>query len=503
MPRKPKPADPPESGAVAVIPPDGPIGAPAPEYADCAETFVRECFGFPNAAERAAGKDIYPWQREALAAYDRGEPRIAIRSGHGVGKSTLVAWILWHRILCRFPQKSGVTAPSERQLHDALWAEFEAWGERLTPDLRAKIDKKANSALLKSNPAESFISIKTARSDQPEAIQGLHSEWELFVFDEASGGQDATWEAAQSCLTGPHPTAILTGNPIRRSGFFREAHTTLKDMWWTRHVSRGEVADLDTDPYAQLIERESGGRHTSRYLVRVLGEFPLAEDDTLIAFELVEASLTREVSVPKNAAVTWGVQYPRYGHHRAALAKRQTKVLLEPVKAWALRDPAEIAAKVKAEWDETPEGLRPLVICTDDTPAGGAVTLGLRAVGLPAKSLNVGETPSLRNADHYANLWTELWVKTKEWFAPRDCALPPHYLKSVKGDDLVGELTTQKYDFVSGSGKMKVTPPDAKESSRDLAGAFILTFAGEAAALIRAQDRDATKRVERQLVRSW
>lgn len=466
-------------------------GAPAAEYADCSERFVRECFNFPNESERTAGKDIYQWQSEALAAYDRGEPRIAIRSGHGVGKSTLVAWILWHRILCRFPQKAGVTAPSERQLHDALWAEFRAWGERLNPELRVLVEDRANSAFLKARPSESFISIKTARADQPEAIQGLHSEWELFVFDEASGGQDATWEAAQSCLTGPHPTAILTGNPIRRTGFFCEAHTSLKDMWWTRHVSRGEICNLDTDHYAQLIERESGGRDTSRYLVRVLGDFPLSEDDTLIPFELAEAAHQRDVTVPKNTPVIWGLSYPRYGHNRAALAKRQTKVLLEPVKAWALRDPPTIAAKVKQEWDETPDGLnglRPVVICIDDTAVGGAVTQGLRNLGLPARSVNAAELPSFRNAAHYANLWTELWVKTKEWLSLRDCQIPAHYAKSVKGDDLVGELTTQKYEFVAGLGKMKINPPTPTEDTKDLAGAVVLTFASDAASLVHWRD---------------
>lgn len=472
--------------------------APAAEYADSSARFVRECFGFPNAQERADGKDLYPWQREVLAAYDRGEPRIAIRSGHGVGKSTLAAWLLWHRLLCRFPQKSGVTAPSERQLFDALWAEFKAWGNRLKPELRDLVEIKAHQAYLIDNPSESFISIKTARPDQPEAIQGLHSTWELFIFDEASGGTDKTWEAAQSCLTGPHPTALLTGNPIRRSGFFYDAHTALKDLWWTRHVSRAEIANLDSDSYAKVIERESGGRHTNRYRVRVLGEFPLSEDDALIPFELVEPALTRELTVPKSALVIWGVQVARYGYNRSALAKRQSKILLEPVKWWATRDDAAVAAHIKAEWDDTPHGLRPMVICVNDVAVGGGVTAALRAVGLPAKGINVAELPSLRNTEHYGNLRTELWTKARDWFAARDVRIPESYAKVVKGDDLVGELTRQTYDFASKSGKLQVASP-AEGESFDLAEAFVLTFAGEAAALFRARDQADGKPIERAL----
>src|SRR5439155_22553147 len=137
-------------------------------YQPHAELFVREVFGFPDEHEVRDGKDIYPWQREALAAYDRREPRIAIRSGHGVGKSTFLAWITWHHILTRFPQKTGITAPSEKQLFDALWAEFEAWGHRLPKVIRGLVEIKADAAELVARPAESFISIKTARAEQPE-----------------------------------------------------------------------------------------------------------------------------------------------------------------------------------------------------------------------------------------------------------------------------------------------------------------------------------------------
>jgi len=116
--------------------------------------------------------------------------------GHGVGKTTVLAWLLWHRILCRFPQKTAVTAPSEKQLFDALWAEFETWGKRLPEKSAfgmARRDRSPRHRGREGGPcehiklrSESFISIKTARAEQPGALQGLHSEWELVLVDEAS-----------------------------------------------------------------------------------------------------------------------------------------------------------------------------------------------------------------------------------------------------------------------------------------------------------------------------
>lgn len=457
-------------------------------YADHHELFVREVFGFPNEVERAQGKDIYPWQRETSAAYDRQEPRIAIRSGHGVGKTTEVAWMLWHRILCRFPQKTGVTAPSQNQLFDALWAEFQTWGQRLPTAVRDLVEIKATLAELKAAPSESFISIKTARAEQPGALQGLHSEWELVVVDEASDVPDSVWEAAQSSLTGPHPMAVLTGNPLSRSGFFHRVHTDLQGFWWTRHVPRGEVVpDLAKDSYTQGVIAE-WGENSNAYRIRVEGEFPISEDDVVIPFDLVEPALTREVQVGKSEAVIWGLDCARFGSNRSALAKRQTRVLLEPIRWWAKLDAEQLAARVKLEWDSTPLWLRPLAICVDEIGMGGPIVDRLKGLGLPVRGINVQETPALLSADRFKDLRTELWFKAKEWFASRTVKIPASYAGPSKENPFVKELTGEHFDFQGGKGRARVLPKDEKHSP-DLADAFVLTFAADAVTLARGRDR--------------
>lgn len=455
-------------------------------YADHLELFIRECFDFPNDRERVEGKDIRVWQREACAAYDRQAPRISIRSGHGVGKTTWMVWCAWHRLLCRFPQKTGITAPSEKQLFDALWAEFDAWGKRLPAKLQRLVEIKADAAELIAARSESFITIKTARAEQPEALQGLHSEWELLLVDEPSGVADSVWEAAQSSLTGPHPMAIVGGNPIRASGFFFDSHNRLSGDWWTRHVSRAEIADLETDSYSLQEEHASGGRHTNRYRVRVLGEFPVSEDDVLIPFDLVEPALTRDVTVHRTAPVLWGLDCARFGSNRSALAKRQGLQLLEPVRSWAKLDTMELAARVKHEWDTTPDWLRPVGILVDAIGVGGGVADRLRQLGLPAKDIMVSETPALKNVEKYQDLRTELWHEAKAWFANRNCKLPESYKNTKDGEDLVGELTHEKYDFQPRSGKIKMTPKTQLHSP-DLADAFVLTFAMDAVTLARGR----------------
>ena len=56
--------------------------------------------------------------------------RVAVRSGHGVGKTALESWvILWFLFTRPFP-KIPCTAPTQQQLLDILWPEISKWLKR-------------------------------------------------------------------------------------------------------------------------------------------------------------------------------------------------------------------------------------------------------------------------------------------------------------------------------------------------------------------------------------
>ena len=69
------------------------------------------------------------WQIECLRAI-ANHPRVAVRSGHGVGKTALESWaILWFMFTRPFP-KVPCTAPTQQQLLDILWPEISKWLKR-------------------------------------------------------------------------------------------------------------------------------------------------------------------------------------------------------------------------------------------------------------------------------------------------------------------------------------------------------------------------------------
>src|SRR6185369_886576 len=213
-------------------------------------------------------------------------------------------------------------------------------------------------------------------------------------------------------------------------------------------------------------------------------------------FDLVELSFARDVQVPQATPVVWGVDPARFGSDRSTLAKRQTRQLLEPIKWWEKLDTMELSARIKQAYDTEVAWLRPQVICVDSIGIGAGVVDRLRELGLPVRGINVSETPATVNAEKYSNLRTELWFEGLAWFAGRDVKLPEYYRKperSSDGDDLVGELTTVKYKFRPGTGKLAVESKDEMKKrgmrSPDLADAFLLTFAVDATTLAHGTNK--------------
>jgi phage terminase large subunit len=456
------------------------------------ELFVREALGFPNEQERAEGRDIHPWQLEAMRQYDARFPRISVRSGNGVGKTTLLDWLMWHHLLCQFPQKTAVTAPTEKQLFDALWAEFGSWGNRLPKTIRSLVEIKSDRAELIPRPDDSFISIKTARVEQPEALQGVYSPGKvLLIGDEGSGIPDPVFQAAQGSMAGGNVVMIVTGNPLRDQGFFYDIHQHLADSWWTRCVpvsAENEPRKGAAAAFAKQIA-DTWGEHSNEYRTRVLGEFPISDDNAIIPRDLIEAALTRDITLPMTAPIVWGVDVARQGADRSALAKRQQQILLEPIRTWHKLDTMAVAGWIKLEWDQSPGNQRPVAICVDAIGWGAGVADRLHQLGIPARAINVSESPAFDDGT-YADLRTELWFKMRGWFAKRDCKIPTAYQATRNEDDLVSELSGVHYGYRKPSLKLATETKDITKKrlrrSPDLADALMMTFAVDALTLAGA-----------------
>ena len=128
---------------------------------------------------------------------------MARASGHGVGKSTVAAWIL-HWALSTMPNARIVlTANTDTQLRTKSWPEVAKW-------MRLAINRHwfraTATAVYSADPAHERLWRADAipwSEENTEAFAGLHNKGRrvVLIFDEASAIADKIWEVSEGALT--------------------------------------------------------------------------------------------------------------------------------------------------------------------------------------------------------------------------------------------------------------------------------------------------------------
>ena len=402
--------------------------------------------------------------------------RVSIRSGHGTGKSTFMAWcILWF-LSSYFPAKVPATAPTSHQLDDVLWAELAMWHRKMQermPGLASQFSWSQGAYRMASAPLESFAVARTSRPEKPEALQGFHAEHILFLIDEASGVAENVFEVAEGALSTAGAFVVMAANPTRQSGYFYDSHHRMRASWAALHWSGLDSPLVSKEYVANMLKKY--GERSPVYKVRVLGDF-IGAVDGVISLELCEAARVREVGPIAGAPIIWGVDVARFGDDSSALAKRRGNHQIEPIREWWGQDTMQTVGIIKAEWDaiEEPQG-KPDVINVDVIGIGAGVVDRLKELGLPVKGINVAESEAVnsRKDKHFNRLRDELWWHGREWLEALDCHL-------ADDDETIAELTTPTYTMLS-NGKIQVERKDELKArgvkSPNRADAWLLTFA--------------------------
>lgn len=424
--------------------------------------------------EEAIGVTPVAWQAEMMQALVTSD-KISVRSGHGVGKSSALAWTVLWWLCTRAPAKVACTAPTAHQLQDVLWSEIGHWHAHMRQELKDLLDVRKEYVYVAGRAQDCFAVARTARQEQPEAFQGFHSPNMLFIVDEASAVPDIIFQVGQGAMSTKGAKTVMVGNPNRLSGFFYDSFHGTREFWQNIHVSC-ETSPLANPAWIAEMKQQYGEDHDV-YRVRVRGDFPRGEANGVIELVKIEAAVNKDI-LTDGASVIWGLDVARQGADRSALAKRQGSRLLEPVQWKNGYDNMEVAGWVMSQYMATPEALRPDAICVDIIGYGAGVHDRLKETGLPVKAINVANAASpqgmMKNAAkfQYMRLRDELWFRAKEWFDGE---------VSVPDDpNLISELIAPTYAYES-NGKVKVASKEdlKKEGKRspDLADAFCLTFA--------------------------
>lgn len=423
-------------------------------------------------------KGLRNWQREFLdeigkrlraGAVDAGEViREAVASGHGIGKSALVAMLVKWAFDTRENTRGIITANTDTQLRTKTWPELAKWHRMSMTSHWATLTATA----LISNAAGHD---KTWRFDavpwsehNTEAFAGLHNEGNrlLLVFDEGSGIADRVWEVAEGALTDKQTEIIwcVFGNPTRNTGRFRDCFRS--ERWHTRHIDSRTVEGVNLVELAGMVGEY--GEDSDIVKVRIRGLFPSQASTQFIGEDEVIVSRHRECqpAAYQHAAKVLGVDVARHGDDESVILLRQGVFCARP-KRLRLTDTMALTDAVI----EAIEANDPDAVFVDATGMGWAVVDRLTQLGHGKRlyAVQVGEKAS--DERKYKNHRTELWHRLRTWV--REGGVLPN------DDALAHELMAPEYDYdeknlmrLESKKQMKARGLDSPDS----ADALALTF---------------------------
>lgn len=415
-------------------------------------------FSFPwgepgSELEKCAGPE--PWQVELLDEMGQLLRRglitaaeaiqMARTSGHGIGKSALVSWVILWAISTLEDTKGVVTANTENQLKTKTWVELAKWYRLF---IGQSLFKMTATALFSADPAHD----RTWRIDMvpwsernTEAFAGLHNQGKriLVVFDEASAIPDIIWETTEGALTDENTQILwmVFGNPTRNKGRFRECFAGGKfaHRWHSRAVDSRLVSITNKDQIQKWLD--DYGEDSDFFRVRVRGVFPRIDAESFISYDLARRAENREL-YPQRSPVILGVDVGRFGDDPSVIYPRcGLDAMTREIEILPGSDTMATAGRVAAAY------LRhgATVVMVDEGGVGGGVVDRLRQLRIPVMGVDFGSGPDGTNPDDgtkYANKRAEIWGALREWLKRGSI---PAGLSTGENTTLVDELTGPTY----------------------------------------------------------
>ena len=384
-----------------------------------------------------------PWQIEALRFFPTS-PRLAMKACAGPGKTALLAWLGWNFLLTREHPYVAVTSITGSNLQGNLWTELSRWGSK--SDLLKRLFVITGTKIYaKDHPATWKLEAKTWAKDADEAqignaLAGVHADNVMWLLDESGDYPDAIMPTCEGIFAGNPKEAhiVQAGNPTRRGGPLYKAYTDTTGIWKVITIT----ADPDDPNRTPRVSVEHARAQIAQYgrdnpwvKVKIFGEFPDANFNSLISEEEVREAMNRyyRTDIIKDSPRVMGLDVARFGDDSSVLIKRQGLQIF-PALQRRNQDSLQLASWASREWDDW----RADALFVDDTGGYGAGVIDqLRALGkIP---IGVSYSRSAHNASRYANKRAEMYFDFVEWIK-RGGALPDH-------PELLAALAQTTYAF--------------------------------------------------------
>lgn len=435
--------------------------------------------GFPGPDTWQTGF-LREWGEEIrLRAFDGITPVLPIRmsttSGHGVGKSALTAWAADFILSTRPHSKGIVSANSIPQLETKTWAEIAKWTKLCITGRWFRVTSGRGSLKIvnRQHPETWRLDGMAWAKDRPAAFAGLHAaiSTPFYIFDEASEIPRIILETAMGGLTDGEPMFFMFSNPTASSGFFFDSHHDMRHRYNTHRIDSRTARMTNKALIDQWIE--DWGIDSDFVKVRVLGEFPLQGNRTLISNALIEACMD-EGRKPEHTVydpIVIGVDVARYGSNESTVYVRQGRdARTIPPLIFRGLDTVQLAHEVR----KLNTNLLADAINVDGGFGHGVIDV-LRNWGVP--NVNEIHNSSPSPDQDCANMISYMMKEARDWMKLANTCL-------TKDPILKRQLASREYKMVEAKHgtvfrvepKEEMEKDDSKESP-DRADGFCLTFA--------------------------
>ncbi len=411
--------------------------------------------------------------------------RKAVSSGHGIGKSALIAWLVqWGKSTC-IDTKILITADTGDQLKTKTQPEVAKW-------LRLAINKDwfdVHVQAIKINDAEHAeqwrADFVTWSEENPQAFAGAHNKGKrlIIIFDEAAGISDTIYETVLGALTDKNTEIIwlLFSQATRSEGAFYEAcFGRERSRWRPMVIDSREVEGINVKEIEETIALYGEDSDTVR--VRYRGLYPVAGGGRYIDADLVrQAQQRRAYSLPSDALVggvdfAWGGEDDNVIRLRKGLDARSYPVT--KVKGEFTRDPAVMIGKIVDLLGRDFNGERIAMLFFDSAGIAAPVEAGVRALGYGDRIMVVNFGADSIDP-HYVYMRDYMWGQMKSWLQrggaiDPDPGLEADLQKPVLVSDRLQRVKLESKDDMKKRlkrmGKKDVKSPDDGD-------ALALTFA--------------------------
>lgn len=356
--------------------------------------------------------------------------RVAVRSGHGIGKTALIAWIILWFISTRPNPQIVVTANTGSQLETKTWRELAKWH-------KLAINKHwfqwtATKFYHVDHPETWFAAAIPWSKERAQSFAGTHEKYVLMVFDEGSEIDDMIWDTAEGAMTTPAAMWVVFGNPTKNTGRFSECFKKFRHRWHCKEIDSRTSKKANGKIIQQWIE--DYGEDSDFVRVRVKGQEPRASSHQMFPSDLVDQALGKSIHISQyqHAPIIIGGDIARFGDAQTVPTVRQGLAVLSQ-KGYRGLDTMQVASHF-VNLIETNKA----DACFLDEGAMGAGVID-RCIQLGYEVIAVNFGSKACEDTKYFNKGAEMYAEMLDWLKAGGC-LP-------NDPELRDDLTGREYGF--------------------------------------------------------